>query len=178
MKEGFGSKEEKKNLMKMGFLIDSFDNIEFQIDECIAFFLGSGKNIDYFVENVCLEMPFRMKLKIFRKLLKNEEIKKVSKLTKDDLIFIQKFSELRNIIAHSCYLERDGDWSANAFSGKKSFNLENEEEIIKINKLSIKIGGKILSIQKEWWNKKEKIPKFKPRNKDEYFDLNFSTKNI
>lgn len=178
MKDKFGSKEEMNNFVKIGYILDSFDNIEYQINEFIAFFIGREGHLDYFVENICLEIPFNIKLKIFKKLLKNEKIRNISDITGKELKFILHFSELRNIIAHSSCIEADGDFPAQAYSGKKSFNLESQEEILNIQKNSMEISKKIFSIQKKWWKRKKEMPKFKPSIEDNYFSLESLMKEL
>ncbi|MEK6960529.1 MAG: hypothetical protein AABX47_05110 [Nanoarchaeota archaeon] len=172
----FKNNSEKTDLAKLGLLIDLFGCIEYQIDELIALFLGRENHSDAFVEIICGNLTFNSKLKILKKILSIDEVKKINTLDSSDIQFIKDFQNIRNTIAHSSYLRADGDIPSSMFSSRsRSFNLSDSGRIERIQNRSVEIEKKIFAIQKNWWKQPRRLPIIKLSTTDDWVE--FSAKS-
>ena len=104
----FKNNSEKTDLAKLGLLIDLFGCIEYQIDELIALFLGRENHSDAFVEIICGNLTFNSKLKILKKILSIDEVKRLTHWTAR-IYSLSKTSKTSETQLHSSYLRADGD---------------------------------------------------------------------
>ena len=158
-------------MARQGLIINSFDGVEYQIDELIAFFLSRKGHVDSFLEIISSRLSFNSKRAILKRILSVKEIKKISKLTKSDLNFLEKIQKLRNLVAHGCYLPQDGDMPHSIFSGTKSFDISNKSKVKEIRDRCSEIGKKLYLIQKYWFEKKSELPLIKPSKNESWINL-------